>query len=274
MFCGDFIDRGPQIRDVITIVRTMVEQQAAHAVMGNHEFNAIAYHTEKPNAPGHWFRDHSERHTKQHQATMDQLDATDLQKALDWFRQLPVALDLGTIRVVHACWDPQYIDILDAALTMLDRFGPEFLEEGLNSNHPTGIAVERVLKGPEAALPDNVTVVDKEGHVRRRVRIRWFESPAGQMLGTYCFPGMSRLDEVPVPENAQPCPYPSDAVPLFIGHYWLKNDQDPLLLPNLACLDLSVAKGGELCGYRFNGESHLLADSLVRIPARTHQAVP
>ena len=45
IFVGDFIDRGPaQVRSV-DIVRRMVDAGAALAVMGNHELNAIAWHT-------------------------------------------------------------------------------------------------------------------------------------------------------------------------------------------------------------------------------------
>jgi hypothetical protein len=50
IFLGDFIDRGPKIREVLEIVRPMVEQGNALAVMGNHELNALAYHTEDPPA--------------------------------------------------------------------------------------------------------------------------------------------------------------------------------------------------------------------------------
>jgi hypothetical protein len=49
IFVGDFIDRGPaQIRSV-NIVRRMTDAGAAHAVMGDHELNAIAWHT--PDSP-------------------------------------------------------------------------------------------------------------------------------------------------------------------------------------------------------------------------------
>ena len=43
LFLGDFIDGGPLQRETLSIVRRMVENGAAKAVMGNHEFNAIAY---------------------------------------------------------------------------------------------------------------------------------------------------------------------------------------------------------------------------------------
>jgi hypothetical protein len=39
-FVGDFIDRGPKIREALHIVRAMVLSGNAIAVMGNHESNA------------------------------------------------------------------------------------------------------------------------------------------------------------------------------------------------------------------------------------------
>ena len=42
LFIGDFIDRGPGQLESVRIVRGMVEAGTALAVMGNHEFNAIA----------------------------------------------------------------------------------------------------------------------------------------------------------------------------------------------------------------------------------------
>jgi len=48
IFVGDFIDRGPaQVRSV-NIARRLVHAGAALAVMGNHELNAIAWHTPDP----------------------------------------------------------------------------------------------------------------------------------------------------------------------------------------------------------------------------------
>lgn len=268
VFCGDFVDRGPQIADSISIARNMVKQDAAYAVMGNHEFNAIAFHTRIDGDDEAWYRPHTDRNLRLHQATTDQLSNTELAKALEWFRELPIALDLGSLRVVHACWDPDGIDALNVALDTGNRFSAAFLEQAVNESTPMGLAVERVLKGPEVALPDDLTVSDKEGHVRRRVRIRWFESPETHTLGSYAFPPVKRLMDVAIPESARPCPYPADAPPVFVGHYWLDSRHSPVLAPNVACLDLSVAKGGRLAAYRFNGEATLSPDSLVSVPAR------
>ncbi|WP_439156001.1 metallophosphoesterase [Yoonia sp.] len=42
---GDFIDRGPKNGEVICIVRSMLDAGTTSAVMGNHELNAIHFHT-------------------------------------------------------------------------------------------------------------------------------------------------------------------------------------------------------------------------------------
>ena len=44
IFLGDYIDRGPNIRETLHIVKDMCEAGSAFAIMGNHEFNFLAYH--------------------------------------------------------------------------------------------------------------------------------------------------------------------------------------------------------------------------------------
>jgi hypothetical protein len=45
VFVGDLIDRGPGQLPTLKLVRSMVDAGSARAVMGNHEFNAIAWAT-------------------------------------------------------------------------------------------------------------------------------------------------------------------------------------------------------------------------------------
>ena len=52
IFLGDFVDRGPYQRETISIVRAMIDAGAAQAVMGNHEYNTIAYATPDEKAGG------------------------------------------------------------------------------------------------------------------------------------------------------------------------------------------------------------------------------
>ena len=267
IFCGDFIDRGPSIPDVVRIARGMVEGDAALAVAGNHEFNALAFHTER--SPGLYFRPHDEKNLHQHGETMRQFDKEELRTALEWFAGLPAALDLGNLRVVHACWDPEGIELIQSALETHGGMTAGFLKSATDKHHQVFRAVERVMKGPEIALPDGITVKDKEGNPRRRVRIRWYDPPAQDSLADYSLPSQQSLQLVPVPPSAPAIPYPETAPPVFVGHYWLPDAVPRPLRHNVACLDYSVARHGMLCGYRFEGESVLKAEHFVTVRSRS-----
>jgi len=107
IFVGDFVDRGPQQMEVLRIARNMCEAGTACAVLGNHEFNAIGWAT-SDGSGGH-LRRHSKKNNGQHAEFLSQLGEGSLDhgNAIDWFRQLPVWLDLPGLRVVHACWHDQ-----------------------------------------------------------------------------------------------------------------------------------------------------------------------
>lgn len=47
VFLGDYIDRGPDTRGVVNIVRRMVEAGSAQAILGNHEWNALCFWEKK-----------------------------------------------------------------------------------------------------------------------------------------------------------------------------------------------------------------------------------
>lgn len=59
--------------------------------------------------------------------------------------------------------------------------------------------------------------------------------------------------------------YPSDAPPVFFGHYWMEDKRPIIQSDNIICLDYSVAKGGSLVAYRWSGELQLSADNFVVI---------
>ncbi len=147
VFVGDFVDRGPAIGEVIEIARAMVDAGDALAVMGNHEYNAIAFHTVVPRKEGHWFRPHSEKNLKQHQATLEQLSSSELADAIGWFKTLPVAIEVDDMRVAHAAWQTRDIDCIDEALAAAGRFTTEFLATAEHAGSDLHTAIENVLKG-------------------------------------------------------------------------------------------------------------------------------
>src|SRR5688572_24635617 len=87
-FVGDFIDRGPKIKQVLETVRPMIENGAAFTVLGNHEYNAICYWTK--NNVGEFLRHHSTKNKGQHQATIDSLKRDELLDYVGWFKTLPI----------------------------------------------------------------------------------------------------------------------------------------------------------------------------------------
>ena len=133
LFVGDFVDRGPAIGEVIEIVRSMVDANDALAVVGNHEYNAIAFHTPVPGKQDAWFRAHSDKNLKQHDETLKQLSSKQLTEAIEWFKSLPVALEVDGVRVAHASWQTRNIECINEALKAVGRFTPEFFDNGRRS---------------------------------------------------------------------------------------------------------------------------------------------
>ena len=265
IFLGDFIDRGPQIREVLEIVRAMVQQGHALAVMGNHEWNALAYHTPDPENPSEFLRKHNDKNKHQHQATLDQLETPELESYLAWFRTLPLWLEIEGVRAVHACWDEAEQEVVKRAFDECGGLTEEFLLAGSRSGSPVFKAVEVLLKGKEIQLPEGVVYFDKEGSKRHRIRTRWYLSPEGMTYRNYALQvgEVDSDDPIPLLENSPVEAYASSAQPVFLGHYWLEADQPELLAQNVACLDYSVAKGGFLCGYRWSGEKELTSQNFV-----------
>ena len=121
IFVGDLIDRGPHQLATIDIVHPMVESGAAHCILGNHEFNAIAWSTPDPDAPGEFLRRRDRPSNRaQHRAFLSEVENTARHDELiAWFKTLPLWLDFGEVRVVHACWNDVYMSKLKPHL------GPE-----------------------------------------------------------------------------------------------------------------------------------------------------
>jgi hypothetical protein len=119
--------------------------------------------------------------------------------------------------------------------------------------------VETILKGKEARLPDGRYFLDKDQNKRKEIRTRWYLPPQGHTYGSYALQSDAFVCDRPLDASvlAEAAPYPSATKPVFVGHYWLSADRPRVLADNVACLDYSVAKGGFLCGYRWQGEKTL-----------------
>jgi hypothetical protein len=130
-------------------------------------------------------------------------------------------------------------------------------------------AVEAILKGKEAKLPEGVTFIDKDGHERDHIRVKWFEKP-GATFGEYSMEPIECDESLPEAVKKDAVPYPHDGKPVFVGHYWFRGTRPELLRHNVACVDWSVAKGGFLCAYRWNGEAMLSNENFVWVKATSN----
>jgi hypothetical protein len=269
VFVGDLIDRGPRIREAVRLARDMVEAGAAFAVLGNHEFNALAFHAPDPDAPGERLRRHTPTNVALHAATLEQVPAGELTDHLEWMRSLPLWLDLGGARVVHACWDPPALAVAGEALFRHGGLTDSFLIEAQDPESLLFAAVEILLKGKEMTLPVGVSFVDRLGVRRTRARVRWYLEPRGQTAASYALPRFPVIPASPLPARvlAEARPYPADVPPVFFGHYWLDDPEPAPLAANVACLDYSVARGGYLCAYRCDGEPLIERGRFVRAAA-------
>jgi hypothetical protein len=268
IFVGDLIDRGPQIREVLAQVRSTVEAGVAQTVFGNHEWNALGYHAPDPDAPGDALRCHDAAHVHQHAATIAQVPTAELASHLAWFRTWPFFLELPELRVVHAAWDPVAVAVVEEGRRRHGGIDEDFLIEGYSDETLLYEALDILLKGREMALPPGVSFQDKDGTIRTWARVRWFGAPAEQTIRSYSLPEIDHLPEMALPARtrAEACPYPAGERPVFVGHYWLYDPQPAPLAANVACVDYSVAKGGYLAAYRFDGERPLSAGAFARYP--------
>lgn len=248
----------------------MVEDGQALAVMGNHELNALAYHTKHPDKPDEYLRPRNEKNTKQHRDTLESFNGHDaeLEDALRWFGTLPLWLDRGDLRVIHAAWHEPSLTVLSGELEDGNVLPLAALPAATTKGGKLFTAVETILKGVEVPLPDNLTFRDKDNHLRTEVRIKWWEAEPGMSWRDVAL-GDSQLTKQLSDDPAQlhqAYTYPAKAPPVFIGHYWRTGTPAPLAR-NVACLDYSVArKGGSLVAYRWDGERQLLKERFVSVP--------
>ncbi|MDP9007236.1 MAG: metallophosphoesterase [Pseudomonadota bacterium] len=263
IFVGDLIDRGPKQLATIELVRAMVDAGAAQCVMGNHEFNAIAWVTPDPEHPGKFLRDHHKPgNREQHQAFLEVVEGTRRQREItDWFRTLPLWTELPGLRIVHACWHQPSIDLLQKAMGSNQRLTDEMILWGSRKDHPIYQAIEVVCKGVEVTLPPGIGFEDKEGKVRHEVRVRWWEEDLSTYRKAAIGPAedMEMLPDAPMPAEWAGHPYVGP--PVLFGHYWFTGTPK-VISPRFACLDYSAAREGPLVAYRWDGEQELSSEKL------------
>ncbi len=262
LFLGDIIDRGPRIREALHIVHDMVEAGQAHCIMGNHEYNALGWTT--PAAPGTgktWVREHTPRHARLIDETLTQFEhhPGDWHDFLGWFYQLPLFIDAGRFRLVHACWDGRLIDALrqQHPAGVIDQ---AFVQASAEPDSFAHLVCNRLLRGTDMRLPDGLTLTGGDGLTRAFFRTKfWEEDP--QTYGDIVFQPDALPDAVasaPLSRSQKNAllRYAENEPMLFVGHYWRSGKPAPIRA-NLACLDYSAVLYGKLVAYRLDDETRI-----------------
>lgn len=271
VFVGDFIDRGPEQLRTIDMVRRMIDAGSAEAVLGNHELSCIQFATPDPVRPKKFLRIRGSKNTAQHQVFLDAvgLDSPLHREVVTWMKSLPLWLEVGGVQAVHACWHPGMQALLAPWLDGHNRFTEEGIVAAATRGTDAYLAVETLLKGIEVPLPNGMSFIDKDGNERFNTRIRWWD-PSATTFRSAAIVGDDTAaipDDIPLPPGM-----PTVTRPTMIGHYWLSADEPYLSSKLVACLDFSVAKGGMLCSYAYDGEEELSVDKMTVVSAN-HESV-
>jgi hypothetical protein len=265
VFLGDFIDRGPDSGGVLATVRDLIADGRALAVMGNHELNAIHFHHLDPET-GRPLRPHSETNRRQHAAFLDQfpVGSAGARAWTEWMAGLPLWLDLGPFRVVHACWSAE-------AVRTLARIAPggvlprERLLLAGRRGDPLNGPVETLTKGPEHRLPEGHAFTDSHGKVREHARIAWWRGGARTWReAAVSVDNPDELPDQPLPDGVAFEFYPEHEKPVFFGHYWMSGMPE-IEAPNALCLDYSAGVGDNpLVAYAWEpGAAGLVAEAII-----------
>lgn len=265
VFLGDFIDRGPDNAGVISIVRDLMEAGRARAVMGNHELNALHFHSPH-DVTGKPLRTHDNKNIAQHASFLREFPfgSSAAREVMEWMRGLPLFIEEENFRAVHAAWIPKAIDDL-RAVTANGVLSEDQLRRAAHAGDVHHGVAETLTKGPEAALPEGYRFTDKGGHVRHDVRLKWWGGEAKTWReAAMSVPAPEQLPDTLLPSPLQGNSYPVQDRPVFFGHYWMTG-APVLQATNALCLDYSAGTDGPLVTYAFEGGQGPLNLSQVRI---------
>lgn len=252
IFLGDFIDRGNGNRDVLQLVRNLIDSKMAWAVMGNHELNAIYFHSQDPGT-GLPLRSHTRNNVEQHKSFLKEfpLGESETDEMINWFCSLPTFIDFGDFGVVHACWSKAAIDTI-RHYNLDGIFSRKiYIENNLKKNK-TYRALEMLTKGPEERLPSNSFFTDKTGIKRHSLRLAWWRHDA-KSWRDLCLsvPDLETIPNVPFNNWKKIELYSKTGAPIFFGHYWMKYPPK-IESKNVLCLDYSAGTTGPLISYHFD----------------------
>ncbi|UYZ83912.1 metallophosphoesterase [Entomomonas sp. E2T0] len=269
LFLGDIVDRGPHIRGALHIVKAMVDAGQAICLMGNHEYYSLGWFTPRQDKPSEFVHAHNARNKRIINETLEQFAAypDEWQEFLQWFYSLPLFIDAGRFRLVHAYWDQLLINQFKE-LCPNQQITPELLQQSVYHHSVAYKIFDHLLKGLRLPLLDGQVLVSKDGYARNVFRAKfWADHPETYQDVVFqpdALPHNAMITPLTDQQKHSCSVYSADEPLLFVGHYWCEGMPAPIQ-NNLACLDYSAVKYGKLVAYRLDDETRIDRNKFVWI---------
>ena len=265
IFAGDFLNRGPQIRKSVRMVRKMVESGNALAILGNHEINAIiAGIDDKKGNPL------VSPPLKNFISVLKTINAfskygEEWKSHLKWLRTLPLFIEMDGIRVIHACWNEEAVAYIKNNIP--EGKIPKKVFRKIHKHPDSELAenIWHITKGLQIHMPGDLKIINNKGVSPRSFRMKWWDCPNGKTFKEISFESKYELPPYTVPEEILPeCEsYPENAPIVFFGHY-CRHSGPFIIRPNVCCVDSCVTGTKVLTAYRWEGEKELRQTNLIQ----------
>jgi hypothetical protein len=186
VFLGDLTDRGPDSPAVVGLVQRLIENGLAQCVLGNHDLNILLGEKKPPD--NDWFFGREFRHEGKLVPQVLLRHEPARHSVKKFFRHLPLVLERPGLRVVHACWHTEMVDVARQASDVLELYRRyswlieesnarrgelDDLDWGLQLQNRNPVKV--LTSGPERRCPP---FTDSGGKVREEERVPWWEAYA------------------------------------------------------------------------------------------------
>lgn len=257
IFVGDLCDRGPDSPGVILLVKRLIENNNAQAILGNHEINLLQ---KKPKESSGWYFPERFESDAKYQPFKVATEK-EREEIFNFLSTLPVILENHELRIVHAAWvhdkvqelrevdTKNFVNFINSKDNEVNAF---IKTTGLLDNyHAEQSQWLKEIEDPDSACPylentANYNLAHQEGNPIRKItcgaEIR--NSEPFFTSGKWRF----------ISRHAWWQDY-NEETPVIIGHYWRKINEvldsenlfDSIaynswhgLLNNVFCIDYSV----------------------------------
>lgn len=266
VFVGDFINRGHEIRKTIKLIRKMVRNGNAFAILGNHEINAILFDLKDVGGKP-LIKEPRKSYLSLFKTINEYVDRPEQwEKHLRWMRSLPFFLELDNIRFVHACWSGSAIKIIREKLAEEQDVSDIFREYYKFPKSELSKSISILTKGVDMKMPGDLKVVNNKGVIPLSFRLSWWKKPEGKTFREMSFESKFKLPGYTIPPEILPETffYSKNEPPVFFGHYC--RGRGPFIIKsNICCVDSCVSRTKVLTAYSWSGEKVLNQENLVHV---------